>query len=182
MSGDKKRVSGFMLSTVIYVAPLPFWIRVGYNEDTVALPVCAAATPVSIGGAIMSDDKSESGPKAKPPSKPRHLKPEITCLSCGPLVLDMKGLTVRKGDRIIKLTPKESQLLTAFMSHPGQVITHELLIKEIWHTDYTDDVRMLHVHIRLLRKKIEDEPSRPVLVQTVRRHGYRFIAPESEEI
>jgi DNA-binding response OmpR family regulator len=130
----------------------------------------------------MSDDKTDQPPKANAPSRPRKLKPEITCLSCGPLVLDMKALTVRKGDRLIKLTPKECQLLTAFMTHPGQVITHELLIKEIWHTDYTEDVRMLHVHIRLLRKKIEDEPSNPVLVQTVRRHGYRFVAPESEDL
>ena len=130
----------------------------------------------------MSDDKSDQAPKSKPPSRPRKLKPEITCLSCGPLVLDIKTLTVRKGDRLIKLTPKECQLLTAFMTHPGQVITHELLIKEIWHTDFVDDMRMLHVHIRLLRKKIEDEPCKPVLVQTVRRHGYRFAAPESEDL
>lgn len=129
----------------------------------------------------MSEDKS-SGREAKLISKPRQLKPQITCLSCGPLLLDMKALTVTKGDRVIKLTPKECQLLTAFMSHPGQVIAHELLIKEIWHTDFTDDMRMLHVHIRLLRKKIEDDPSNPVLVQTVRRHGYRFVVPESEDI
>ena len=129
----------------------------------------------------MSEDKS-SGREAKLISKPRQPKPQITCLSCGPLLLDMKALTVTKGDRVTKLTPKECQLLTVFMSHPGQVIAHELLIKEIWHTDFTDDMRMLHVHIRLLRKKIEDDPSNPVLVQTVRRHGYRFVVPESEDI
>jgi DNA-binding response OmpR family regulator len=48
-------------------------------------------------------------------------------------------------------------------------------------TDFTDDMRMLHVHIRLLRKKIEDDPSHPVLVQTVRRRGYRFVPPQGEE-
>lgn len=130
----------------------------------------------------MSDDQSEERQKARPLSRPRQIKPEITCLSCGPLVLDIKALTVTKGGRVIKLTPKECQLLTVFMTHPGQVIAPELLIKEIWHTDFTDDMRMLHVHIRLLRKKIEDAPSQPVLVQTVRRHGYRFVAPEGEEI
>ena len=129
----------------------------------------------------MSDNVPLSARPAQPQPRPRKITPRVSCLHCGPLTLNMSSSSVTKGDRVIKLTPKETQLLTAFMTHPGQVIPHELLIKEIWHTDFTDDMRMLHVHIRLLRKKIEDDPSHPLLVQTVRRRGYRFAAPESEE-
>ena len=129
----------------------------------------------------MSEDQSAPGRETKPKPSPRKLKPRISCLTCGPLVLDMSTLTVTKGDRVVKLTPKESQLLTAFMSHPGQILPHELLMQEIWQTDYTGDMRMLHVHIRLLRKKIEDDPSNPILLLTVRRRGYRFVLPDNEE-
>jgi two-component system OmpR family response regulator len=94
----------------------------------------------------------------------------------------MSALTVTKGKCVIRLTPKETQLLTAFMSHPGQVLSQELLMQEIWQTDFMDDVRMLHVQIRLLRKKIEDDPSSPRFVQTVRRRGYRFVAPDTDDV
>ncbi len=129
----------------------------------------------------MSDGPSLFGEQTQRKAKPRHVKPQISCLSCGPLTLDMGAATVKKGERVINLTPKETQLLTAFMRHPGQILAHTLLIKEIWQTDFIDDIRLLHVHIRLLRKKIEDDPSHPVLIQTVRRRGYRFVSQESEE-
>ena len=129
----------------------------------------------------MSEDQAPSVEPTQRISRPRKLTPHLSCLSCGPLILDLNTLAVKKGDRVIKLTPKETQLLTAFMSHPGEILPQKDLIKEIWHTDFTDDIRMLHVHIRLLRKKIEDEPNRPTLVQTVRRRGYRFVPPETDE-
>jgi DNA-binding response OmpR family regulator len=93
----------------------------------------------------------------------------------------MNTMTLTKGSEVIKLTPKEGQLLIAFMRHPGQILPRELLIKEIWNTTYLDDIRMLHVHIRWLRKKIEDDPSHPKLIQTVRGRGYRFVPPDPEE-
>jgi DNA-binding response OmpR family regulator len=130
----------------------------------------------------MSEDQLQSRtPGARRPG-PRRLAPKLSCLTCGPLTLDLDTMYVTKGGVSVKLTPKECQLLTAFMSHPGQVLPRELLIKEIWHTDYTGDMRMLHVHIRWLRVKIEDDPGHPRLVQTVRGRGYRFVPPEATEI
>jgi len=129
----------------------------------------------------MSENEPSAIGATPPRPRPRKIAPHISCMRCGPLTLDLSTSIVTKGDRVIKLTPKETQLLTAFMTHPGQIIAHELLIKEIWHTDFTDDMRMLHVHIRLLRKKIEDDPSHPVLVKTVRRRGYRFVSPDGEQ-
>jgi DNA-binding response OmpR family regulator len=112
---------------------------------------------------------------------PSKVVSSITCLACGPLTLNISEMTVARGDRIYKLTPKECHLLTAFMTHPGQVLPHALLLKEIWQTEYTGDMRMLHVHIRWLRTKIEEDPSHPTLLQTVRGRGYRFVPPDSLE-
>jgi DNA-binding response OmpR family regulator len=60
------------------------------------------------------------------------------------------------------------------MAHPGKVLTHEAIMKKVWETDYTEDLRTLHVHVSWLRKKIEDDPKQPVRLRTVRGVGYRF--------
>ena len=111
------------------------------------------------------------------PRGPAATSPVITC---GPLTLDTVKMTVTQSERVVKLTPKQTQLLTAFMRHPGQVLSRGLLIQDVWHTDYLGDTRMLDVHIRWLREKIEDDPSHPMLLRTVRGHGYRFTPPEEE--
>lgn len=130
----------------------------------------------------MSAESRDAPPRGKQTTRPRKIKAKLSCLTCGPLTLDLSSNTVTKGGAIIKLTPKECELLTAFLRHPGQTLSRELLIQEIWQTDYTDDVRVLHVHIRMLRKKVEDDPDRPQLIQTVRNRGYRFVAPEVDQV
>ncbi len=112
---------------------------------------------------------------------PTRIPSSAPCLTCGPLTLDIGEMTVARGGRVYRLTPKECHLLTAFMTHPGQVLPHSLLLQEIWQTDYMGDMRMLHVHIRWLRMKIEADPSHPLLLQTVRGRGYRFVSPETLE-
>lgn len=102
-------------------------------------------------------------------------------MSCGPLTLDVRAMTVTKADRVQRLTPKQCHLLMAFMIHPGQVLPYSLLLKEIWQTDYTGDVRLLHVHIHALRVKIEDDASHPRLLLTVRGRGYRFALPDLQD-
>lgn len=126
----------------------------------------------------MSDEPPAAHPKPSAQPRPRRTVAQVSCLSCGPLTLDMAAMTVTRGDVVTKLTPKECQLLTAFMRHPGKILASELLIREIWQTDYVDDMRVLHVHIRWLRVKIEDDPSHPAFIQTVRGRGYRFVAPD----
>ena len=74
------------------------------------------------------------------------------------------------------LTPKESKLLFAFMTHPGLVLTRGWLMREIWETEYTGDTRTLYVHVRWLREKIEEDPGTPRLLKTVRGVGYLFAS------
>jgi DNA-binding response OmpR family regulator len=85
---------------------------------------------------------------------------------------------IRRDGELLALAPKEFSLLATFMRHSGEVLPRSFLIREIWNTDYLGDTRMLDVHIRWLRQKIEDNPSSPAYLRTVRGVGYRFEPPQ----
>ena len=74
----------------------------------------------------------------------------------------------------IRLSPKEYRLLELFMQHPRRVWSREQLIEQVWGVDYIGDSKTVDVHIRWLREKIEDDPSQPAKLVTVRGFGYRF--------
>ena len=92
----------------------------------------------------------------------------------GELTLDSKKRTIARGSRARKLRPMEVRLLRTFMRRPNEVITRAELMKEVWDTDFTGDTRTLDVHIRWVRERIEENPSRPKLLKTVRGQGYRL--------
>lgn len=73
-----------------------------------------------------------------------------------------------------ELTLTEFGILRTLMERPGQVLTRELLLEKVWGFDYYGDARTVDVHVRHLREKVEAEPSRPRLIETVRGVGYRF--------
>lgn len=74
----------------------------------------------------------------------------------------------------IRLSPKEYKLLELFMQNPRRVWSREQLIEQVWGVDYIGDSKTVDVHIRWLREKIEDDPSNPSKLVTVRGFGYRF--------
>lgn len=112
----------------------------------------------------------------------RRLLPEAgnSTLSAGDVVFDVSNREVRKGDRQRRLTPKQAKLLEALMRHASEVLSRRYLMKHVWNTDYLGDTRTLDVHIRWVREAIEDDPSSPRFVRTVRGVGYRFDPPASE--
>ena len=81
-------------------------------------------------------------------------------------------VTVR--DSEVNLSPKEFRLLELFMSYPRRVWSREQLIEQVWGADFLGDTKTVDVHIRWLREKLEQEPSRPEYLITVRGFGYRF--------
>lgn len=99
-------------------------------------------------------------------------------IRAGSLVLDSHTRTLRRGEEDLHLRPKEAELLALFMCNPGRVITRRELMKQIWDTDYMGDTRTLSVHVRWIRQKIEDDPSSPRYLRTIRGVGYRFEVPE----
>lgn len=99
-------------------------------------------------------------------------------LRAGGLTLSLGTRCVNRGSKERRLNPKEFELLKVFMRSPGRVLSRKFLMKKIWKTDYVGDTRTLDVHIRWLREKIEENPSSPVYLRTVRGVGYRFDVPE----
>ena len=86
---------------------------------------------------------------------------------------------VHRAGRELQLKPKEFDLLVFLMQRPGRVFTRDQLLSQVWGYDYAGDGRTVDVHVRWLREKVEAEPSRPVLIETVRGVGYRFRGRES---
>jgi two-component system, OmpR family, KDP operon response regulator KdpE len=94
----------------------------------------------------------------------------------GDLSVDLVRRIVKTGDKEVKLSPKEYELLRLLVQHAGKVLTHRFLLKELW-SDLTD-AQYLRVYVRQLRQKIEADPQRPQYVLTETGIGYRLRAPE----
>ncbi len=100
-------------------------------------------------------------------------------LHAGPLTLYLQRKCLKRGVVEYRLTPMKMRLIEVFMRHPDKILSRRFLIKEVWDTDYVGDTRTLDVHIRWLRQIIEDDPSHPVCLKTVRGVGYRFNPPDA---
>ena len=94
----------------------------------------------------------------------------------GDLSVDLVRRIVKVGDRDIKLSPKEYDLLRVLVQHAGKVLTHRFLLKELW--DELTDAQYLRVYVRQLRQKIEADPERPQFVLTETGIGYRLRAAD----
>ena len=94
-------------------------------------------------------------------------------LRCGGLEVDVRAHEVRRDDVLIATTAKEFELLTFFMLHPRQAFSREMLLDKVWGYDF-GDTSTVTVHVRRLREKVEVDPAKPLLIQTVWGVGYRF--------
>ncbi|MFC6881279.1 MULTISPECIES: response regulator transcription factor [Actinomadura] len=95
----------------------------------------------------------------------------------GDLMIDRSALRVTKGGRDIRLTPTELRLLLELTRRPGQALTRQHLLSEVWEHTYPGDSRLVDACVQRVRAKIEDEPAEPRLIETIRGFGYRFVAP-----
>lgn len=98
-------------------------------------------------------------------------------LRAGPLVLNLETHSATRNGDELTLRFKEFELLALLMARSGQTVTRAEIFDQVWGTDWLGDTRTLDVHIRWLREKIEDDPGKPQLIQTVRGVGYRFTPP-----
>ncbi len=92
----------------------------------------------------------------------------------GDLEISRDAGVVRKGERDVSLTRTEFQLLCELASKPGWVFSRANLLETVWGYDYFGDSRLVDIHISRLRNKIEDDPSNPAFVLTVRGMGYKL--------
>ncbi len=97
-------------------------------------------------------------------------------LQVGDLQLDLHRRFLMKREKKIRLSPKEFDLLALMMQNNGVPITHAKLLRTVWGPEYGGEVEYLRNYIRMLRKKIEDDPATPEYISTEAWVGYRFAA------
>jgi len=95
-------------------------------------------------------------------------------IAFGDVVIDATAREVRKGGELLRLTLKEFDLLRFFASNPRQVFSRNQLMDRVWGYESALDTGTVTVHVRRLRKKIEQDASRPRHLETVFGAGYRF--------
>ena len=95
-------------------------------------------------------------------------------INIGNLIIDKPSRKITLNNQDISLRPREYDLLLHMASNPGRVFTRDQLLQQVWGYEYTGDTRTIDVHVRWLRRKIEKDPSNPILLQTIRGVGYRF--------
>ena len=93
-------------------------------------------------------------------------------LTFGDLQLNSATHEVTRAGRVIELTSTEYNLLHLFMSHPRQVLDRQTILNRVWGYDFMGETNIIEVYVRYLREKIEDTPSTPRLIQTIRGSGY----------
>jgi two-component system, OmpR family, KDP operon response regulator KdpE len=95
-------------------------------------------------------------------------------LEFGALTIDLSNHTARKNNDLLKLTSTEFTLLALLAKNEGRVLTHQYILKEVWGMGYIEQTQYLRVFIAQLRKKVEDDPAKPKLLNTESGIGYRF--------
>jgi two-component system KDP operon response regulator KdpE len=96
-------------------------------------------------------------------------------LVTGSLRLDLENLSASLGGRDLRLTPTEYNLLKYLVSHAGRVLTHPMILREVWGEEYAGDTAVLRTYVNQLRSKLGDDLEKPRFIRTEPRIGYRFL-------
>lgn len=115
-------------------------------------------------------------------SRAGMLNESIDAVEIGPVRFDsVRHEVFIRGERVA-LPLKEFELLGMLLQGAGRVLSREAIIKNVWGEDYVGDTKTLDVHIKRLRSKVEENPSEPTFIKTVRGLGYKFDAVPSEPV
>ncbi|MGH9149261.1 MAG: response regulator [Acidimicrobiales bacterium] len=105
-----------------------------------------------------------------------HAPPAPAAIEVGDVRLDPERHEVFVRGQTVKLPLKEFELLAVLLDNAGRVLTRDRLIDRVWGADYVGDTKTLDVHVKRLRSKIEDDPSSPRRIVTIRGLGYKYEA------
>jgi two-component system KDP operon response regulator KdpE len=101
-------------------------------------------------------------------------------IEAGDLQIDLERRRVTLGDHEIRLTPTEFSLLKYLAIHAGKVLTHPMILRAVWGSEYADDTALLRTFITQLREKLNGDKARQGFIRTEPRVGYRFLLPGEE--
>lgn len=99
---------------------------------------------------------------------------------CGQIELNIVSRDITFKNEKLKLTPIEYELLKYFLLNANKTLTHKQILQEVWGTGYQNEMPYLRTYVNTLRKKIEENSTRPTYIKTVSGVGYRFSSGESE--
>jgi two-component system response regulator RegX3 len=122
---------------------------------------------------------ARSEPVAVRNEEARTPAPEPRVLETGRIHLDRERHECIVRGEEVRLTRKEFDLLALLLENAGRLVTRDTLIDRVWGADYVGDTKTLDVHIKRLRAHVEEDPSQPVLITTIRGLGYRFESPKA---
>jgi len=128
------------------------------------------------GEARPADTGSAPEGEASVPRPPERRPDPGSVLEAGGIQVDVDRHLVFIRGQEVHLRRKEFELLSLLMENAGRLLTRDVLIDRIWGSDYFGDTKTLDVHIKRLRTHIEEDPSSPKLITTIRGVGYRFDA------
>jgi DNA-binding response OmpR family regulator len=104
-----------------------------------------------------------------------RVRPNATVLRVGSLELDLIGRTAKRGNRPIRLRPREFQLLRYMMRRRDKLLTREALLKDVWHYKFIPETNLVDVHMGQLRRKVDGSDEAP-MIRTVRGVGFVLSA------
>ncbi len=96
----------------------------------------------------------------------------------GPVTIDLAGHRLLRDGKPLAVKPKAFELLAFLVRNPGQVFSREQLLDRVWGYEYAGETRTVDVHVHWLRQRIEEDPSKPRFLETVRGVGYVFRGPD----
>jgi two-component system KDP operon response regulator KdpE len=96
----------------------------------------------------------------------------------GDVEIDLAARIVKKAGVAVKLTSTEYNIIRFLAQHEGRVLTYSQILREVWGNQYADATHYVHVHVAAVRRKLEDNPSRPALILTESGVGYRLSGGE----
>ncbi|MFZ6004535.1 MAG: response regulator [Actinomycetota bacterium] len=104
------------------------------------------------------------------------------CIQVGDVALDPERHEVMVRGVVVQLPLKEFELLEVLLANAGRVLLRTTLIDRVWGTDYVGDTKTLDVHVKRLRAKVEEDPSAPTRIVTIRGLGYKFEVPKPRRL
>jgi two-component system KDP operon response regulator KdpE len=108
--------------------------------------------------------------------------PANAVLRAGDLELDLGHRMLRKAGQPVHLSPIEFDLISYLFQHADAPVTHAQLLRAVWGPEYGNELEYLRSYVRMLRKKVEDDPAHPRYIRTEPWLGYRFCTPEAGEV
>ena len=111
-------------------------------------------------------------------SHARLVQPEDPSIDVGPLHVDLAGRTVTMRGRPVELTAREFDLLAFLARHAGKVLTHHMILEQVWGPGSSDETHYLRVYANRLRRKLEENPNQPGFLLTSPGVGYQLVTPD----